>query len=41
MINSEAEASGKDKFSILRDNITKDIHFVKAKLKEREKKTGT
>ena len=37
---SEAEASSKDKFSVLKDNITKDMEFVKAKLDERERKAG-
>lgn len=38
---SEAEASSKDKFSLLKENITKDMQFIKAKLEERERKAGT
>ena len=34
-LDSEAEKSAKDKFSLLKDNINKDLHFVKKKLEER------
>lgn len=37
----EAEASAKDKFSVLKDAITKDMQLVKSKLEERERKAGT
>lgn len=39
-LNLEAEADSKDKFLIQKDNINKEMHFIKAKLQERERKTG-
>ena len=36
----EAEADSKDKFLIQKENINKEMHFVKGKLQEREMKTS-
>jgi hypothetical protein len=33
----EAEANGRDRFIVIRDQINKNFHFIKSKLEEREK----
>lgn len=33
----EAEANGRDRFIVIRDQVNKNFHFIKSKLEEREK----
>ena len=36
----EAEANSKDKFGVIKNNISQNFHEIKAKIAEKEKKRG-